>query len=246
MVRPNTKSLQTKQLTYQGDRPGSVFSCVEQDASSTMWPEFLDAWLVSRSPALGTQLIGVATPDGTAMARIRGFWLTFDGRWDPSNSRMPSLVLPAARALALLRARAFSSELIIELYGEGYGSPRFEDLRALLTAFRAEDPNCLPVDGSVDAAPSTKNEELPLARQCIDADSALGGRARTREILDEAFCAGAYFGKSNPTYNVGQLNHAAGERVTEILNRPTENSDVRECFRPPSAWAEISQSWWKP
>jgi hypothetical protein len=131
-------------LTYQGHRNGSVFSCIEQDTSAD-WPNFLNAWLATLDPSLGTHLVGVTDPDGNAMAKIRGFWLTRDDRWDPSNRRMPFLVLPAARALAVLRERApsITSQRIIELYGEGYGSPRFEDLRALLTAFDVADPAAL-------------------------------------------------------------------------------------------------------
>ncbi len=102
-------------LTYQVRHNGSVFSCITQDAQSPDWPDFLDAWLYSEQPALGTQLIGVPDPDGEAMAKIRGFWLTHDGRWDPSNRRMPFLVLPSAKALNILRARApsISSERIV-------------------------------------------------------------------------------------------------------------------------------------
>ena len=131
-------------LTYKEHGIGSVFSCITRDAESD-WPDFLNAWLGTRAPSLGTHLVGVTNPDGDAMAKIRGFWLTHDGRWDPSNRRMPYLVLPAARALAILRHRApsISSERIVELYGEGYGSPRFEDLRALLTAFGVVDPGAL-------------------------------------------------------------------------------------------------------
>ncbi len=140
----------TKRLIYQDRHEGSVFSCVEQEARSTLWPEVLDVWLLSSAPdPLGNLLMSVAGNDGTAMARIRGFWLSFDGRWDPSNDRMPSLVLPAARALALLRVRApsISARTIIELYGEGYGDPCFEVLRALLTTFQVSDPRALFVNG---------------------------------------------------------------------------------------------------
>lgn len=134
-------------LTYQGHRNGSVFSCITQHATAD-WPEFLNAWLATREPSLGTHLIGVADPDGNAMAKIRGFWLTHDGQWDPSNRRMPYLVLPAAQALAILRVRApsISSERIVELYGEGYGSPQFEALRTLLTALDVADPGTLAND----------------------------------------------------------------------------------------------------
>lgn len=78
-------------LAYRGRHTGSIFSCVASDAESD-WPSGIDAWLATRTPTLGTYLVGVYSPDGAAMAKIRGFWLTRDGQWDPSNQRMPYLV----------------------------------------------------------------------------------------------------------------------------------------------------------
>lgn len=121
----------------------SVFSCVVQHASEE-WPDCIPAHLESQ-PALGTQLVAVTSNErGSAMARIRGAWLvTDDGLWDPSNRRMPWLVLAAARALAILISKGVTTEEIERAYSTA-DQDHYAALKAILEPHGLRHPEGVP------------------------------------------------------------------------------------------------------